>query len=209
MMKHPEKERKNMPNRLPMSDPSRRKFLKHSVGFLLATAAYGSGLAETAKYVSPGWSRPVLENACLEPSTDAEKTLAAVVDTVVPGPTLDPDGDPGGLEACSLNLMFDEYYPFRTMIPELATLFDINSPGGSFVDLDYESRMETLVKVQNEMPILRLAFRAIRSAFFGGAYNGLGHEYVKYPGPNLGYRHILEASFRVPVCQELTDGWMP
>ena len=116
-MKNPRKHDEIATSRLKPSDLSRRKFMKHSLGFLLATAAYGSGLAETAKYASPGWTRPILEGACLQASSEAERTLAAVVDTVVPGPSLDPDGDPGGLEACSLNLMFDEYYPFRTMIP--------------------------------------------------------------------------------------------
>ena len=70
--------------------------------------------------------------------------------------------------------------------------------------------MDVLVAVQETMPLLRLAYRAIRSAFFGGAYNGVGLDYVGYPGPNLGYRHVPEFSFRTPVCQELTtDGRMP
>lgn len=53
-----------------------------------------------------------------------------------------------------------------------------------------------LVRAEDKLPLLRLAYRAIRSAFYGGAYNGVGLDYLGYPGPNLGYRHLPECSFR-------------
>ena len=76
--------------------------------------------------------------------------------------------------------------------------------------MPYQQRIDVLVAAVDKVPLLRLAYRAIRSAFFGGAYNGIGLDYVGYPGPNLGYRSIPEFSFRKAVCQELTaDGRMP
>ena len=165
------------------------------------------------EFNSPGFTRTPLPGACLQPETETEKILAAVVDTVIPGADLDPDQAPGGMDSCALNLLFDDYYPFRAQAGVLASLMNLVSQGEyskNFLEITYEQRIQVLLKAEEEMPILRLAYRAIRSAFYGGAYNGVGLEYLKYPGPNLGYRHIPQASFRKPVCKEMTEtGWMP
>ena len=187
-----------------------------STGLLLtATGVAGVRIAhaDECDFETPGFTRPELTNACIEPQSGIELTLAAVVDTVVPGPDIDPRGDPGALEACAINMLLDGYYPFRENASMLAGLMDMLSNldfGQPFIDLAHDDRLVILVKAQNSVPLLRLAYRAIRSAFFGGAYNGVGLDYLGYPGPNLGYRHIPEASFRRPMCREATEtGWMP
>jgi len=195
---------------------SRREFLRGmgtwSLGLLV------SGLAMEARsgaggFISAGFGRKPIPGACIQPGTDVERTLAAVLDTVVPGKETDPDGEPGALEACAMNIMVDEYYPFRAYADLFAALFDQLGDtefGKTFVELDFDQRLAVVIKVQGQMPLLRLAYKAIRSAFYGGSYNGVGLDFLGYPGPNLGYRHLDEASFRKPMCKELTEkGWMP
>ena len=135
------------------------------------------------------------------------------LDTVVPGPQTDPEGSPGAVEACSLNVLLDSTFPFLQYADLFAGMIDQisnDTHGSPFIALPYQQRIDVLVAAVDKVPLLRLAYRAIRSAFFGGAYNGIGLDYVGYPGPNLGYRSIPEFSFRKAVCQELTaDGRMP
>jgi len=198
--------------------PDRREFLarmgRWSLGLLLSAAGLQIGRgARAGDFASPGFPRPPLPGACLQPAGKVEETLAAVIDTVVPGPEVDPDGAPGALEACSLNLLLDEYYPLKSYASLVANLMDKlmeKRVGGAFVEASYADRLQVLVDAQESLPVLRLAYRAIRSAFYGGAYNGVGLDYVGYPGPNLGYRHLAEASFRKAVCQEMSEtGWLP
>jgi hypothetical protein len=192
----------------------RRRFLREAggwaLGLLAGAAAYAPGLRAAEGRAYPAAPLP---GACVPPGTDAERTLAAVLDTVVPGPDVDPLGAPGALEACGLNLMLDDAYPFRSYAPLIATLMDQTARqahGKVFVELAYEQRLEVLVLAEEKLPLLRLAYRAIRSAFYGGAYNGVGLDYLGYPGPNLGYRHLPDFSFRRPVCREASDtGWLP
>lgn len=198
------------------SSPDRRRFLttmgRWSLGVLLSGVA-DAARAASGPFRAPPYPRPVVPGACIEPITPVEKTLAAVLDAVVPGAETDPEGTPGALEACAMNLMVDDTYPFKAYGSLFATLMDTlaeSMHGGTFVSLSNEQRLSVLVGAEDDLPLLRLAYRAIRSAFYGGAYNGVGLTYVAYPGPNLGYRHIAEASFRKPVCKERTDeGWMP
>lgn len=194
----------------------RREFLEKmgtwSAGVLLSAVGMHMRGAAADEFKPPGYPRKPLEGACLKFETGPEKTLAAIVDTVVPGPQTDPEGSPGALEGCALNLLLDEFYPFKEYMSLIVTLVDgaaNQEYGVTFLDATYEQRLKVLVEVQAMLPVLRLAYRAIRSAFYGGAYNGLGLDYLGYPGGNLGYRHIQQASFGKPVCKEMTDGWMP
>lgn len=218
MSKHNEDMMKTPKNHghLTKAQQSRRTFLKQATRVTLAVLATGSamnafGQGTESTFNAPPFARPPIPNACISPVGDAEQTLAAVVDTVVPGAAIDPEGKPGGLDGCAMNLLLDDFYPFKSMLGQLAGLIDLKArpKGGDFIELDYETRLAVLVEAQHDLPLLRLAFKAIRSAFYGGAYNAIGMDYVNYPGPNLGYSHIPDASFRRPVCNEKTDGWMP
>ena len=198
---------------------SRREFLARATRWSLLTLAGAAGGAEgLASAAEPAFKPPEhprapLPGACITAVTPVEKTLSALLETVVPGLATDPDGAPGAVESCAMNLMVDSAYPFRGYASLIATLMDSlarKAHEKAFVDLGLEARLAVIVDAQESLPLLRLAYRAIRSTFYGGAYNGVGLGYLGYPGPNLGYRHLPEASFRVPVCEEMTEeGWMP
>jgi len=195
----------------------RRDFLRTAGGGALATIlqAVAGGFAKAAGTGFAGlpFARDPLPGACLLPLGDVQATLAAMLDTVVPGPTTDPEGTAGALEACSMNILLDGSFPFRQYADLFALALDgiaSDAHGAAFVELAYPQRLDVLMTAQEQLPMLRLAFKAVRSAFFGGAYNGVGLRYVGYPGPNLGWRHVPEASFRAPVCRERTEaGCMP
>ena len=194
----------------------RRAFLRTSGAGALALVleAVGGSLARAAEpFGHTPFARPTLPGACLQPLGEVEATLAALLDAVVPGPEGDPEGAPGALEACAMNILLDGSFPFRQYADLFALLLDGlagDTFGKTFVELDHGQRLQVLLKAQEQLPLLRLAFRAIRSAFYGGAYNGVGLRYVGFPGPNLGYRHVAECSFRQTVCAERTEtGWMP
>lgn len=196
----------------------RRAFLERAgawaLGVILASAGPLEGRAMAAEpFRSPPFPRPPVPGACVQPFTPVEKTLAAIVDAVVPGSESDPEGTPGALEGCAMNLIVDDAFPFRSYASLITTLMDglaTKAHGAPFAGLPLEARVDVLTLAQEELPLLKLAYRAIRSAYFGGAYNGVGLSAVGFPGPNLGYRHLPEFSFRKPVCTERTkDGWMP
>ena len=195
----------------------RRDFLTTAGGGALALIleAVGASAAEAAVagYAGTPFARDPIPGACLQPLGDVERTLAAMLDTVVPGPMNDPEGTAGALEACSMNILLDGSFPFRKYADMFALVLDgiaTDAHGAALADLPYAQRLDVLVTAQDQLPLLRLAFRAVRSAFFGGAYNGIGLRYVGYPGPNLGWRHVPESSFRMAVCGERTEtGWMP
>jgi hypothetical protein len=193
----------------------RRRFLGHATEGA-AALALGRWLIRPAwagDFDPGGFARPPLAGACTFPETAAEETLAAVLDTVVPGPAEDPTGAPGALDACAMNLLLDDYYPFRQYVEVVAALVDSlgqEKHGAQFAALPLEQRVSVLVDAEKLLPVLRLAYRAIRSAFYGGAYNGVGLDWLGYPGPNLGYRHVAAAVAGKPVCKEMTTkGWMP
>lgn len=190
----------------------RREFLESAVARSMAILA-GTGWAAAARaFTQPGGREP-LTGSCLAPLSETERTLAALLDTVVPGPGTDPEGAPGAVEACAMNVLLDAAFPFRQYADAIAMLVEgiaQSAHGAAFVSLPYAKRLDVLVSAQDQLPLLRLAYRGIRSAFFGGAYNTIGLEYIGFPGPNLGYRHVPECSFREAVCGEMTaTGWMP
>ena len=195
--------------------PDRRRFLATlgdwSLRILVGSVAAGPAVA--AAFDAPPYRRAPLPGACLAPVTGTEQTLAALLDAVVPGGGSDPEGEAGALEACAMNLLADDAYPFRELGDLVAGLMDglaLGAHGQPFAALSVEQRLLVIIDAQESLPILRLAYRAIRSAFYGGAYNGVGLDYVGFPGPSLGYRHIPEFSFRKPVCEEMTDtGYLP
>lgn len=195
----------------------RRDFLRTSgqglMVWILQSIASDLVRAALPHHLGRPFARDPLPGACLSPLGQTEATLAAMLDTVVPGPATDPEGQPGALEACGMNILLDGSFPFRQYADLFAMLLDgmaEDARGRPFAELEYPDRLSVLLRAQEEMPLLRLAFRAVRSAFFGGAYNGVGLRYVRYPGPCLGWRHVAECSFREPVCRERTsEGWMP
>ena len=209
---------KERPRGEEVEDRSRRAFLKSAgkatFGAALATAIFHGPLG--ALYAKVRFPRPdhePLEGACAQAITDDEKTVAAVVDTVVPGPASDPDGYPGALDTCALNLIYDEFYPFVSALPFLLALVNKkahNKYGVKFIELDLVKRTAVLKESESALPLMRLAYRFIRSAFYAANYNMVGAKHFGWPGPNLGYAEHKDFTFGKAVSKELTkDGNLP
>ncbi|MCX5868271.1 MAG: DUF5987 family protein [Proteobacteria bacterium] len=154
------------------------------------------------------------ENApvCLAALTHDEKTFSALADTIVPGCQTDPSGAPGAVEACALNLIYDDKMP----IVEVATLLVSLLDGAArdlyqrdFVDLNLEERTQAVLESEKRLPLLSWLLKLIRSAFYVGYFSDIGLKYLGYPGPNLGYVN-LGFSFGEKMSEELTpDGNLP
>ena len=154
-----------------------------------------------------------MAGACHQAVTTEEKTVAAIVDTVVPGRQSDPEGDPGAIDSCAVNLIYDEFWPFVSALPLILSLVnnlasDLHSK--TFLECDLKQRTQVLAQAETKLPLIRLAYRFIRSAFYAVNFNMVGAGYLSWPGPNLGYLDHEEFSFRKPVSKELTkDGNLP
>ena len=150
--------------------------------------------------------------ACRVPTTDDERTFVAIADTVVPGCASDPDGRPGAVEGCVLNLASDPALRVSTFVPLLVSVADTESQssfGRRFVELSLEERTQVLAQAESLAPTLSYAFRFFRAAHYGGLYNDAGPRSLGYPGGNLGYIDDADFSFRRPIGSERTkDGNM-
>ena len=144
---------------------------------------------------------------CVEPGTDAERTLAAFVETVVPGYASDPEGAPGALDACGLNVLLDPALPLAPLVGLLAMTLDGASRlayGAAFHEMGWYAREQILAEVELDMPELTLAIRLARSAFYAAQHSDVAERWLGVLGPNLGY--LDEGfSFVEPQADEMTD----
>lgn len=192
-----------------MSEPrdknlSRREFIIRIGKYSLVLALPLPGCGSQAKTeVAP---------ACRAALTHEEKTFAALADTTVPGRETDPSGAPGAVEACALNLVYDEKMPILQVAPLLVGLLDGAARDlyqRDFVDLNLEERTQTVLESEKRLPLLGYLLKLIRAAFYGGYFSDIGLKYLGYPGPNLGYVN-LGFSFGEKMSEELTtDGNLP
>ncbi len=196
----------------------RRRFLvlagKGTFGAALAAAVFGGPLrALYARVKYPDPDHVPLEGACVEPLTEDEKKVAAIVDTVVPGKDVDPDGVPGARESCAVNLIYDEFYPFVQALPFMLLLVDTKAGAlysKKFLACTLKERTKVLQQAEETLPLIRLAYRFIRSTFYASNYNMVGAAHINWPGPNLGYTDHPDFSFDEPLSRELTrDGNLP
>ena len=196
----------------------RRTFLRIASGGSLGAAlaallCRGPFRQALASVEFPEPDHQPLEGACIAAASDDEKTVAAIVDTIVPGRTTDPTGAPGALESCAFNLIYDDFFPFAANLPLLLPLVDGLADqlyGKPFVNCSLEERTEVLKRAEETLPFIRLAYRFIRSAFYAGNYNYVGTTSIGWPGPNLGYVGHPDFTFGEPLAQELTvDGNLP
>ncbi len=209
---------RNKPDGVEIEYGSRRAFLKTAgkatFGTALAAALLHGPLGQLyAKVRFPKPDHEPVKGACAEAVTADEKTVAAIVDTVVPGPASDPDGYPGALDTCAFNLIYDEFYPFVSALPFLLALVNKKSDnkyGKTFEELDLVKRTQVLKESESAVPLMRLAYRFIRSAFYAANYNMVGAKHFGWPGPNLGYTEHKDFSFGKAICKEMTkDGNLP
>lgn len=152
------------------------------------------------------------KSLCLEPTTNDEKVIAAVIDTIVPGKESDPTGAPGALDACAMNFVFDPFYPLAALVPVITALMQTlsrQSYSTDFLSLNLTQRTDVINKAEEATPALTLAFRFIRSIFYTDIYNRIGYDYIGFPGGNIGYIYE-DYSFKTPMAQEMTtDGNLP
>jgi hypothetical protein len=195
----------------------RREFLDLLRALGLGLPLSSAALAACAEGVRRDLARtfPDLppQAACRTPGSAAEKTLLAFVDAVVPGRESDPTGEPGAVEACALNVLFDPALPFAGITGIFVSALDSvaqGSYGRPFAELDLDSRTRALVEAESRLPVLGYAFKFVRAAFYVGLYNHVGPDLLGYPGGNLGYLADPDFSLRRPVGRERTsDGNMP
>ncbi len=150
---------------------------------------------------------------CLNPEKGHQKILHAFCDAVIPGRNSDPEGSPGAVDVCSLNLLYDDSFMFKKIAPLIAEMIDRKATRiyrTSFWNLSLEKREKVIKEVLEEFPLLILVIKLVKSAFYAGGFSTEGLEYMGYPGSNSGYFNDPQFSFRKPVSREKTkDGNMP
>ena len=211
-------DRKGQTDSPPRGGTDRRGFLKLAArgtfGAALATAVFHGPLRSLyARVKYPDPDHEPLQGACVEPLSEDEKKVAAIVDTVVPGKAIDPDGVPGARESCALNLIYDEFYPFVQALPFILALADKLASTDyekTFLQCTLTERTRVLQQAEDKLPLIRLAYRFIRSTFYASTYNMVGAAHLNWPGPNLGYTEHPDFTFGKAVSRELTrDGNLP
>jgi hypothetical protein len=98
--------------------------------------------------------------------------MTAVADTVIPGPSVDPDGSPGAVEACALDALYEPGGLAKPVLAVLVSDLDWASRlryGKPFVDLDYDRRAAVL-DARAHGPLGGTYFLAI--SVIKGAYSG-------------------------------------
>jgi len=143
--------------------------------------------------------------AFLYPATNAHsstffirnnKTLMALIDTIVPGATLDPTGAPGGVEANTLlylqkvereKLLPLPFGLIKNLISGGINILSILRYQVSFHKLPLNKR-EKVARSLERIPGVHLFYKVLRAPFYTGSMNKVGFKYLGYPGPNNGYR---------------------
>ncbi len=137
------------------------------------------------------------------PDTDEGRTIAAFVDTVIPGAYRDPKGVVGGIDVNAPALFFDPELPGATFVPALVLFLDGYSNdafGNKFQKLTAPQREKVLDTALVDLPILDLAVELAKLATYSTVEAGRA---LGYPGANGGYINDSNYSFRLPLTKEL------
>jgi hypothetical protein len=183
---------------------SRRDFLK---GMAVMCASGMAGISGLKPWLDAAEAAHT-EVGCLE-----EPTMKAFVDTIIPGPSSDPQGSAGGNEACAYEVLHDPYYGLKPFIGLIS--WDLNQTGlrwhgRFFKDLDLSQRT-AIMSFKDNAPLMRLFYEQaevlVKLAFYGAIINDVGTTYISFPGPSNGYR---DYSFDEKFSEEATeDGNLP
>lgn len=184
-------------------------------GFLAAAGAGAVTLAQAQALTQAAAAalRPRAAGAALIPSEAAVRTtVAAYVDTIIPGPAGGADPDPGGIEAGALDVVYDPAYGANVVLPILHEDLQLASLGmlGREFDLTvpYRDRERVVVErlkstgrygAEGTPFILLYAGVAIIAyvAYYGTARSTKGPEYIGFPTSSNGYRrHSYGVRFR-------------
>jgi hypothetical protein len=182
---------------------TRREFIK-SIGLTTAGLTFAQ-LSCVRKITATECIKP---NWCMQTFSHEQLTMEAFADTVVPGCENDPDGAPGAVQACALNMLYDPYYSLKDFIPILVNNLDKVSNslyGKEFVELSFDERCQALLKGQKDAPypfdqLYRAAIVLCHQAFYG--FSQVGNDYTGFPGPSLGYEDF---SYGEKFSDEMTE----
>jgi hypothetical protein len=145
------------------------------------------------------------------PNTDEGRTIAAFVDTVVPGRYRDPKGAPGGIDVGAPGLFFDPTLPALPFVPLLVLVLDSQAAlafnGASFQSLTVAQRETVILASLDAAPQVDFAMTLAKLAYFSS--DGAA-KYLGYPGANNGYINDPNFSFGTALTTEITsDGNLP
>ena len=191
---------------------TRREFAKYIGYFTLSVSMFE--IVDLFTLVGCGTTsfNPQIIPPSFTPGTTDEKTMSALIDTILPGYGSDPAGGPGAIQADALLMVYDKAYPayqFVQIIVNLLNSIANTTYKSAFYELDLSKRATLLSDLENEVPYMGLLIRYIEGAFYAGFVNDVGYEYLTYPGANLGYVN-QGFSFNRQMSQELTnDGNLP
>jgi hypothetical protein len=136
------------------------------------------------------------------------ETMKAFADTIIPGPTSDPEGSVGGVEAGALEVLYDPDYgiePFIGLLSFSLNLTGLWWYGKLFKDLDIRQRT-AIVLFKDNNALIKLIYQQaenlVKLAFYGAIINDLGTEYISFPGPAFGY---YDYSFNKKFAHERTE----
>lgn len=158
---------------------------------------FDEGIIDFSKLKNIDTSKPLAKN----------KTLLALIETIIPGKLTDPEQISGSMEAGALDLLEENHFDVKKYIPYLT--YGLNAAarikhGNKFEKLNREQREAILRKMELQLPYISLFIRYIKSPFFSGDFNNVGLDYLSYPGANDGYHHDSTRSFMEVVGFELT-----
>lgn len=144
------------------------------------------------------------------PDTQDGLTMAAFVDTIVPGSHRDPTGAPGALDVGAAAFFFDPDLPAAPLVPVMTLVLDNQAQAlhsKIFSELVPSEREEVVTRVLLTATELTYAVLLAKIAFF--ASEGAA-EHLGYPGANLGYYDNENLTFGRAMATEITtDGNYP
>jgi hypothetical protein len=144
------------------------------------------------------------------PDTHDGRTIAALVDTVVPGRHRDPTLAPGGIDVGAPAFFFDPALPAAAYVSLLVLTLDSTSRTvhrvGRFTDLTPEQREGVVERALEDVAVFEFAVQLAKLAYYASAEAGA---HLGYPGANAGYVDDADFSFGVALAREITTDGNP
>ena len=194
---------------------SRRAFVQQwlLVGGLAATGRFGvaCGQADMDAEASPQIDPHHLPSLGGAPDSHQGVTVAAFVDTIIPGKHRDPEGAPGAIDVGAAGLFFDPSLPAAPFVGVLVLVLDATAKrmfgNRSFSRLGPAEREEVVGQCIEDTDVVVFAVQLAKLAYFA---SDQAAEHLGYPGANSGYVNDPDFGFGAALTQELTlDGNWP
>lgn len=140
------------------------------------------------------------------PDTPEGRTIAAFVDTIVPGSHRDPTGAPGALDVDAAALFFDPNLPALPLVGVLAFALDgLAGPrfdGRQFVELVPAEREVVVEAALEATDLMAFAIQLAKLAYLSSPAAG---DHLGYPGANPGYVDHPDFTFGEAMASEITE----